>query len=72
MKLYCAYDKSSEPEKADHKCDFCGKLLCRICGYSKDGIDYCNECWTIERTNSHKSAILEDKLKNRGQLGITN
>ena len=45
-KLYCAYDHSfPKREIADHKCDKCGKLLCKICGYSDKGVDYCNECW---------------------------
>ena len=45
-KLFCAYDHS-EPKReiANHRCDTCGKLLCKICGYHKDGVDYCNECW---------------------------
>ena len=48
-KLYCAYDHSKPKEEiADHKCDKCGKLLCKICGYSEGGIDYCNECWEIK------------------------
>ena len=44
-KLYCAYD--SEPNKAiaTNKCDICEKLLCRICGYSENELDYCNACW---------------------------
>jgi len=45
-KLYCAYDHSNPPEEiANHKCDICGKLLCKVCGYVENGIDYCNECW---------------------------
>lgn len=45
-KLYCAYDHAIPKEKiANHKCGICGKLLCKICGYSDKGIDYCNECW---------------------------
>ena len=56
-KLYCAYDKGENPEIADHKCDICGKLLCKICGYNKDEIDYCDECWSIEQSNIHKTRI---------------
>ena len=48
MKLICAYDREKKA-KADHKCDICGKLICSFCGYSKDGIDYCNECWQKEQ-----------------------
>lgn len=45
-KLYCEYDHGiPKTEPADHKCDICGKLLCKICGYNKDEKDYCNECW---------------------------
>ena len=55
-KLYCDYDKSQQHcdykkdgeykrAIANCKCDICGKLLCKICGYIKDGVDYCNECW---------------------------
>ena len=44
-KLYCAYDKHKETI-ADHKCDFCGKLLCSMCGFHDEmGNEYCNECW---------------------------
>lgn len=53
-KLYCAYDHSNpKTEIANHKCDFCGKLLCPICGYVEglfdEAIDYCNECWEKRR-----------------------
>ncbi len=41
MKLYCAYDNHVI---ADHQCDRCEKLLCRICGYNIKGMDFCNEC----------------------------
>lgn len=48
-KLYCAYDHSfPKREIADHKCDICDKLLCHICGYFEEGVDYCNECWEIK------------------------
>jgi len=60
-KLYCFYDKSKTPGPANHRCDICGKLMCKICGYKKDGIDYCNECWSLEQSNIHKSRI-EDIL----------
>jgi len=46
MKIYCAYDHSiPKVEIADHQCDFCGKLLCKSCGYDRGGKDYCNECY---------------------------
>jgi len=43
MKLYCSY--SSGKDIADHKCDLCGKLMCKMCGYDEKGKDYCNDCW---------------------------
>jgi len=50
VKLICAYDREKKA-KANHCCDICGKLLCSFCGYSKDGIDYCNECWKEKEDN---------------------
>ena len=44
--LFCVYDHSTPKEEiADHKCDICDKLLCHICGYCDEEVDYCNECW---------------------------
>lgn len=67
-KLYCAYDHSFPKEEiADHKCDICGKLLCHICGYEKDGIDYCNECWESKNptaTNKQKPYPKNNKCEN--------
>jgi len=48
VKLICAYDREKKAI-ANHRCDICGKLLCSFCGYFKDGIDYCNECWEKEQ-----------------------
>ena len=46
-KLYCFYDHNyPKTSIADHQCDICGKLLCKICGYIENGLDYCNECET--------------------------
>ena len=46
MKLYCDYSKHPNQEPADHKCDICGRLLCKICGYiDRNGTDLCNECY---------------------------
>jgi len=59
-KLYCFYDKTKVGEGrslADHQCDICGRLLCRICGYHKDGVDYCNECWASEQSNTHNTRV---------------
>ena len=59
-KLYCEYDHGNpKTEIANHICDFCGKLLCKICGYNKDGKDYCNECWVKE---------IEGRLNNKETL----
>ena len=54
-KLYCEYDHSNpKVEIADHKCDFCGKLLCKICGYTTDeGVQLCNECYKIVENCDH-------------------
>ena len=64
MKLYCAYDKSENPEFANRCCDMCGKLLCKICGYNKGETDYCNECWSEEQSNNHFTR-LKVELKNK-------
>jgi len=59
-KLYCAYDHSfPKQEIADHKCDICDKLLCHICGYEEDGIDYCNECWKDKTEPKTKEMLTE-------------
>jgi len=68
MKLICAYDREKKA-KADHKCDICGKLLCSFCGYSKNEVDYCNECWRKKEDNNeietlkarHDYSMNEDK-----------
>ena len=61
MKLICAYDKEKKAI-ANHRCDICGKLLCSFCGYSKDGIDYCNECW-IKKDDLEGKEIERSELK---------
>lgn len=44
--LFCEYDRGNpKTEIASRKCDFCGKLLCKICGYKNAQYDFCNECW---------------------------
>ena len=53
-KLYCAYNIIDDGDLADHKCDICGKLLCKICGYSKDNMDYCNECWQTKEEEDER------------------
>ena len=59
-KLYCAYDHSDPKEEiADHKCDICGKLLCHICGYCDEGIDYCNECWVDKTEHKTEKMLIE-------------
>ena len=59
MKLICAYDREKKVS-ANHQCDFCGKLLCKICGYHKNDKDYCNECWEKEEYKSSKIEIWDD------------
>jgi len=57
VKLICAYDRAKKAT-ANHCCDVCGKLLCSFCGYFKDGIDYCNECW---EKREHDIKTLKEK-----------
>lgn len=55
-KLFCVYDKSKKM-KPNKKCDICGVLLCKFCGYRFEGteIDYCNKCYAeYEQTHEDK------------------
>lgn len=51
-KLYCAYSKGED--LANHRCDICGKLLCKICGYQTARYDFCNECWENKELNQER------------------
>lgn len=68
-KLYCEYDHSNpKVEIADHKCDRCGKLLCKICGYTTDeGVQFCNECWEL---NEKQRKELIKKVEEGTELTI--
>lgn len=60
-KIYCKYD---ETEIADHQCDICLAPLCSVCGFQKDGVDYCNECWIKEQPEiEYEKALDEVELK---------
>ena len=63
-KLFCEYDhENPKTEIADHKCDICGKLLCKICGYIdyESGLEFCNECWIEKEEDAGEEAYPEIK-----------
>lgn len=62
--IFCKYNKTVIlPALVVKTCVNCDEPLCPACGYIKDKMDYCNECYEAEKREEKRDIEIDSQVK---------